>query len=181
MKLREDTDQYCLLWVGVLILATYYFNFLFLFSIGSADFTPFVTLSLPLLGIPLVLISTFMGYLRPERGKAKPNALALSVVFSLFYMLSCIFAYDLFNAWNFSNFIESMGFASWGIGSAILTAGGLSIMQSFEDSVEGDILDLSKLHYPPGEIPEPESENSAQPEIAEPDVPEAKEEPIPEE
>jgi hypothetical protein len=128
-------------------------------------FAPFITLSLPLLGIPLILIFTFTGYFRPERGKTKPNMLALSVVFSLFFMLSTIFAYNLFVVWDFGLFIQSIGFVAWGIGSAMLTAGGFSIIQPIDKSTKDGLYDLTKLPYYPKEE-EPESELEPETELS---------------
>ncbi len=159
MKLREDSDPYCLLWVGVLVLVAYLFNFLLTY-----DSATIITLSLPILGLPLLLTLTLIGYLKPEKGKAKPNMLALSVVFAIFYLIITVAMYDLFNDWSFEGFIEALGFSSWGIGSAILTAGGLSILQPHEQSIQGGLLDLDTLHYPPGKIPEPEPEAESEPE-----------------
>jgi hypothetical protein len=47
-------------------------------------------------------------------------------------------------------------FSAWGIGSSLLTAGGFSIIQSFDQGTSSGMLDVSSLHYgPPKEEPEP--------------------------
>jgi hypothetical protein len=107
--------------------------------------------------------------------------LALSLVFSLFFLLSCLYAYDLLNVWDNAIFIESIGFAAWGIGSAMLTAGGFSIIQPLDKSKPTALFDLKSLPFypheeePEEELPE-ETEEEQVEEQAEPDEAAAPEE-----
>ncbi len=175
MSLSEDNGPYCLVWLGLLLLGAYYTNFAYqLWTIPSAAANFFAPanfiLMLGLMILPPIMIFFFTGYLRPTRGKAKMAMLGPSVFLALIYVII---------AYTASLSVEIIGslliFSSWGIGSAILTAGGFSIVQSYEQSTSPGMLDVSSLHYgPPKEEPEPEPEIEAEPEpvVEEPEVPE---------
>ncbi|MCK5238863.1 MAG: hypothetical protein KAR33_04895 [Candidatus Thorarchaeota archaeon] len=148
-KIREDADQYCLLWLGVLLLSSYYFHFFYQTTFGwlVLDFLQFVWLALP----PLLMVFFFIGYLKPDRSRVKMNMLALGGVVGMFYLL-----FFVTYSWSLS---DTAFYASWSIGAAILVAGGFSMMASYEDSMTPGIMDVSKLSYgPPLEVPEPEPE-----------------------
>ena len=118
-----------------------------------------------LLILPPVMIFFFTGYLRPTRGKAKMTMLGPSVFLALIYV---ILAYTV------SLSTDMLGnllvFSAWGIGCAILTAGGLSIVQSYDESTSPGMLDVSSLHYGPPKIeetPEVEAEADSAAEVVE--------------
>ncbi len=153
MKLREDSDPYCMLWVGVLLLGAYYFNFLYRSYTLAGYITTMTPYLMPLTVIPLVLVVTLIGYLRPARSRVKPTMLALSAVLGLFIVVFSLLVPPDMGGGVF--------LASWGIGAALLTAGGFSIMHPLEDSVTPGMMDVSALHYgppaeeaPSGEAPE---------------------------
>jgi len=160
MSLREDNGPYCLIWVGLLLMGGYYTNFAYLAWTGMISVADILSVSnffmFLLVILPPVMVFLFGGYLRPTRGKAKQTMFGLSVSVALFFV---IFA-SLVGSDILGNLLI---FSAWGIGSAILTAGGFSIVQSYEQSTSPGILDVSSLHYgPPKEEPEPEIEVSAE-------------------
>jgi len=127
---------------------------------------------LALMILPPLMVFFFTGYLRPTRGKAKMTMLGPSVFLGLLYV---IIAYTVsMNTDILGNILIISG---WGIGSAILTAGGLSIVQSYEESTSPGMLDVSSLHYgPPKEEiepePEPDPETQPEPVVEAPEEPE---------
>jgi len=176
MSLREDNGPYCLVWLGVLLMGAYYTNFAYQIYTNPSTAASFfaatnLVFMLALMILPPLMVFFFTGYLRPTRGKAKMTMLGPSVFLGLLYV---IIAYTVsMNTDILGNILIISG---WGIGSAILTAGGLSIVQSYEESTSPGMLDVSSLHYgPPKEEigPEPEPEPETQPEP----VVEASEEP----
>ena len=172
MSLREDNGSYCLVWLGMLLMGSYYTNFAYQIwtvpSIAASFFgaSNFI-LMLVLMILPLVMIFFFTGYLRPTRGKAKMTMLGPSVFLGLIYV---IIAYTASLNTEIASMLGNLiVFSGWGIGSAILTAGGLSIVQSYEESTPRGMLDVSSLHYGPPKVeeePKPEIEAEAQPEPA---------------
>lgn len=174
MSLREDNGPYCLVWLGLLFLGAYYTSFAYYIYISPSYAASFFAVTifpfmLALMILPPLMAFLFTGYLRPTRGKAKMSMLSFSVVAALFFVI-------------FANIVslnsDILGnnlfvFSSWGIGSAILIAGGFSIVQSYEQSTSPGMLDVSSLHYgPPKEDPEPEIEVEPEPVVEEPEVPE---------
>ncbi|MHA1577717.1 MAG: hypothetical protein ACTSU3_10190 [Candidatus Thorarchaeota archaeon] len=135
MKLREDPPQYCFLWMGIIFLSAYYFNFIYSGFSLTASF-------LFTIGAPIILVFFFMGYLKPVRGKSKSMMLSIAVV------LSALFAIVVFQN-NVLDWQAGLFTAAWGIGSAILTAGGFSMSPTLEASSTPGMLDVSKLHYGP--------------------------------
>jgi len=145
----------------MLLLGAFYMSFVYAIITDPAAaaqiFAPsnFFLISI-LWVLPPVMTFFFTGYLRPTRGKAKMTMLGPSVLAGLFFF---IIAFILSGS---STLIENLlVFSSWGIGSAVLTAGGFSIAQSYEQSTSRGKLDVSSLHYGPpkeevDEIPEPE-------------------------
>ncbi|MGY5860465.1 MAG: hypothetical protein RTU63_13930 [Candidatus Thorarchaeota archaeon] len=178
MSLREDNGPYCLVWLGMLLMGAYYTNFAYLmYASPVAAASLFATLVFPfvlgVLVLPPIMVFFFTGYLRPTRGKAKMTALSFSVVTGLFFVI-------------FTNLVSastdilgnSLVFSAWGIGSAILTAGGFAIVQSSAQSTSPGMLDVSSLHYgPPKEEEEPEPEAEVEPEVEAPIEEPAVEEP----
>ncbi len=153
MSLREDSDQYCLTWLGLMLLGAFYFQFAYIILTQPAYVPAFAgnfVYILLLMALPLAMVFFFTGYLRPARGKAKRAALGPAMVSALFFVII--------------TYLMSLGtdmlgnvlyFSAWGIGSSLLTAGGLSILQSEEMGTTRGMLDVSSLHYgPPREEPE---------------------------
>ena len=158
MALREDNGPYCLVWLGMLLLGAYYTNFAYQIYINSnaagAFFGNFGFM-IGLIILPPLMVFFFTGYLRPTRGKAKMTMLGPSVFLGLLYVL-LTYSVSLMPAVEFI-ISNSLVFSAWGIGSAILTAGGFAIVQSSEQSTSPGMLDVSSLHYgPPKAEPEPE-------------------------
>ncbi|MDF1539257.1 MAG: hypothetical protein P1Q69_10190 [Candidatus Thorarchaeota archaeon] len=148
-KIREDADQYCLLYLGILLLSAYYFHFFFQMSMGwlILDFLQFVWLALP----PLLMVFFFIGYFKPDRSRVKINMLAIGGFVGVIYLI-----FFVRYGWSLA---DTSFYASWSIGAAVLVAGGFSMMASYEDSHTLGIMDVSKLSYgPPLEVPEPEPE-----------------------
>ena len=170
MSLREDNGPYCLIWLGVLLMGAYYTNFVYQIYISATAAGAFFSnfgLMLGLIALPPIMTFFFIGYLRPTRGKAKMTMLGPSVFLGLIYV---ILAYTVSLNPGVEYFISNLlVFSSWGIGSAVLTAGGFSIVQTYEQSTSPGMLDVSSLHYgPPKEEepePEPEPEVEAEPEV----------------
>ena len=162
MPLREDSDPYCLLWIGLLLLGAYYANFAYMIWISASAAATFFAVSnffymILLLAFPPLMAVLFTGYLRPSHGKAKMSMFGPSVIAALFFV---IIAYLV--SLNTSILGNLIFFSGWGIGSSILVAGGLSIMQTLEQSTSPGILDVSSLHYgSPKPEPEPAVEVSA--------------------
>ncbi len=151
MSIRQDSDPFCMLWLGIVILSSFIFNFIYLgflmpesvLVIGSA----FALLS----GISLLMIFLLVGYLRPARGKGKSLMMALSIVVGFFFV---IFVDEFVNA------LPAVGttlyLSAWGLGGSVLTAGGLSVMHTREESHSPGMLDVRSLHY--GGAPKPAEE-----------------------
>ncbi len=163
MQLREDSDPYCLLWTGLLLIGSYYANFGYMIwtnASAAADFFAVGTVfyMLLLLLFPPLMVLLFTGYLRPSHGKAKMSMLGPSVIAALFFVIISSLVSQ-----NTSILGNLVFFSGWGIGSSILIAGGLSNMQTAEQSSTSGILDVSSLHYGPvKEVPEPEPEQSTE-------------------
>ncbi len=164
MSLREDNGPYCLVWLGLLLMGAYYANFAYLIWTSPVAAASFFAVSnflymLLLMAFPPVMVILFAGYLRPSRGKAKMTMLGPSVIAGVFFVI--IANIVSLNTDILGNLVI---FSAWGIGSAILTAGGLSIVQSYEQSTSPGMLDISSLHYgPPKEEEGPEPEVSPEP------------------
>ena len=158
MSLREDNGPYCLAWLGTLLLGAYYMSFVYAIitdSVAAAQiFAPANFFLISLLWIlPPVMAFLFTGYLRPQRGKAKMTMLGPSVFVGLIYF---IIAFILSGS---STLIENLlVFSAWGIGSAVLISGGFSVAQSYEQSIDHGMLDVSSLHYGPPKEEEVEEE-----------------------
>lgn len=180
MSLREDNGPYCLVWLGVLLMGAYYANFAYMIWTSPAAAASFFAASnflyiLLLMILPPVMVFFFTGYLRPTRGKAKMTMLGPSVIAGLFFVIIANIV-----SLNTDILGNLLIFSGWGIGSAILTAGGLSIVQSYEASTSPGMLDVSSLHYgPPKEEPEPEPEPEPEVEapIEEPEISSEEEKP----
>ena len=162
MTLREDNGPYCLTWIGLLLMGSYYAHFAYLlYTIPSAAAAFFAASNfgfmLVLLVLPPVMVFPFVGYLRPSHGKAKMTMLGPSVIAGVFFVIIANLV-----SLNTDILGNLLVFSAWGIGSALLTAGGLSIAQSYEASTTPGMLDVSSLHYgPPKEEPEPEPESAS--------------------
>ena len=159
MSLREDNGPYCLVWLGVLLMGAYYANFAYQMwtspSIAASFFaaTNFIFM-VALMILPPLMVFFFTGYLRPAHGKAKMTMLGPSVFLGLIFVIA---AYTVSLNSDIADMLGNLlVFSGWGIGSAVLTAGGLSIVQSYEQSTSPGMLDVSSLHYGPPKKEEPE-------------------------
>ncbi len=139
MHLREDTDYYCMVWLGMAILGAFYFSFGYLWLTGTITLNILTAVLLPVLGLPPVMVFLYVGYLRPVRGKAKTTMFGFSVVASLFY---AIFSMSVPAEWG-----GGLGLVFWGIIGALVTAGGLAMIPPLEDAVTPGLLDYSRLSY----------------------------------
>ncbi|MBN2229132.1 MAG: hypothetical protein JW779_06020 [Candidatus Thorarchaeota archaeon] len=161
MALREDSEPYCLAWVGFLLMGAYYANFGYQLWTNPVAVSAFINNSpsmLILLGLPPLMVFLFTGYLRPSRGKAKMSMLGPSVIAGLFFV---IISYQVGSTTTILG--DLIVFSAWGIGSALLTAGGFSIMASLEKNTSPGIMDISSLHYGPvKETPAPTEESVPQ-------------------
>ncbi len=146
MVLREDPESYCLLWLGMLALGSYYFSLLYHSMVGPLVFAP-TDSSIIVIG-PLVMIVLFVGYLKPRRSHMKIVSLACGIVVAFMYTL-------------ISSRVDGFMLSSWGIGSSLLVAGSISIMPSVTESTSPGMLDTKSLKYPPDTV---SSSNEAQPE-----------------
>lgn len=136
MKLREDSDPYCMLWIGILLLSAYYFNFLYF---SSVLFTTYLPSSFILMILPILQVFFFVGYLRPDKGRTKTTMLSMAVIVTFFVVIfASAIPTELYGGFYL---------ASWATGATLITAGGFSIMQSLEEGKTLDILDIRSLHY----------------------------------
>ena len=174
MTLREDNGPYCLIWLGVLLMGAYYANFAYMLWTSPSAAASFFAVAnffymLLLMIFPPVMAFLFAGYLRPTRGKVKMTMLGPSVIAGLFFVIIANIV-----SLNTDIIGNLLIFSGWGIGSAILTAGGLSIVQSSPQSTSHGMLDVSSLHYgPPKEEPEPEPEEEVAAELEAESAPES--------
>lgn len=143
MKLREDSDQYCMLLIGTIILSAYVFDLMLAVAANAA-----MALHFPILaGGPLVMVFFLVGYLKPKRGRIKVNMLSIAIVIGVLYTIYVMVPFG-----------SDLIYATWGMGGAILMAGGFSMLDSMEVSVTPGIMEVSDLKYKPAPEPEPEPE-----------------------
>lgn len=140
--LREDSDFYCLLWLGIALLSAYYFN------IGYLGFTVPLYLSamqsymLQWIGCPLILVAIFFSYLRPARGRYKPVVFALAIVVSVYFYIVVSPLPPVVAITS-----DALFLLSWGIGSALLVASAFSIRPTRSEATSPGILDVGSLKY----------------------------------
>jgi hypothetical protein len=151
MAIRQDSDPYCLLWLGLVILTSFIFNFIYLGFLLPAS-AIIVGSALTLLGgVSILLVFLLIGYLRPEKGKGKNLMMALSILGGFFFI---VFVDQFVNALPAAG--TTLYLSVWGIGGSLLTAAGFSIMHTSEESYSPGIMDVKSLHY--GPVPEPVEE-----------------------
>jgi hypothetical protein len=160
MKLREDSDPYCGLWIGMLLLGAYYFNF-FYFSVEILQAFP--AQSMVLMILPILQVFFFIGYLKPDRGRAKATMLAIAVSLSI---ILAVFTLAIPEQYNGGFYL-----AVWATGAALIVAGGFSIMHPIDEASTPGILDVSSLHYGPPPDEEEEVVEAEEPETPEPESP----------
>jgi hypothetical protein len=149
MSLREDSDQYCMLFIGTIILSAYVFDLLLAVLADNA-----MALHFPfLVGGPLIMVFFLIGYFKPKRGRIKVNMLSIAIVIGVLYTIYVMVPFG-----------SDLIYASWGMGGAILLAGGFSMLDPMEVSVTPGIMKVSDLKYRPAPEPEPEPETEATPE-----------------
>ena len=183
MSLRQDSDPYCMLLLGLIVLASYFFNFLFVAISFPASWLLVAEYLLFLVGIPLLMIFLLIGYFRPEKGKVKNTMLAIFVVAAFFFVVfSYWFADALYVVLSMANDNSGFYYSIWGLGATILTAAGFSMQHNKEESTSPGILDVDALKYytPPEPEPEPEVEEAPEAEAATTEVVTSSEEPKPE-
>jgi hypothetical protein len=95
-----------------------------------------------LAGGPLVLVFFLVGYLKPKRGRIKVNMLSIAIVVAVLYTIYVM-----------GPFGSDLIYATWGMGGAILLAGGFAMLDPMEVSVSPGIMEVSDLKYKPE--PEP--------------------------
>ena len=141
MSLREDSDQYCMMLIGTIIMSAYVFDLLLalIADVGMALHFPFLA------GGPLIMVFFLVGYFRPKRGRIKVNMLSIAIVVGALYTIYVTILYG-----------SDLIYASWGMGAAILLAGGFSMLDPMEVSVTPGIMEVSDLKYKPAPEPEPE-------------------------
>ncbi|MFW9919843.1 MAG: hypothetical protein ACFFED_09605 [Candidatus Thorarchaeota archaeon] len=156
-RLNEDADRYCMFWLGIMMMTAYYAEFIIKPTVGL------ITLGfgnlVPLLGGPLIIVAAFFGYFAPEarsrREKMRKNtSLAVAIFVALMYMIFSFVVYP----WEMADVVW---YSFWGIGSAIVTAGGAAMIRitTADEAYTPGIMDVSKLHYgPPPAEPEVEIE-----------------------
>ena len=158
MSLREDSSYYCIIWLGVMILGAYYFNYAYIVVMYPAYLSAMIAnfgYILFLLLIPLGMIFFFTGYLRPSRGRAKSAALGPSVVLGFFFVVLTYLV-----SLNTDMLGNVVYFSAFGIAGPLLLSGGFSVVQSLDEATTPGILDVSKLHYGPI-IEAPEAEETS--------------------
>ncbi len=143
MTMREDSDQYCMMLIGTIIMSAYVFDLLLevFADAGMALHFPFLA------GGPLVMVFFLVGYFKPKRGRIKVNMLSIAIVIGVLYTIYVIVPFG-----------SDLIYATWGMGGAILLAGGFSMLDPMEVSVSPGILEVSDLKYKPEPDPEPEPE-----------------------
>lgn len=141
-RLYEDADRYCMLWLGILMMTAYYFEFLFKIHIGELNVN-LVNLT-SLFAFPPLVSFFIAGYFIPDRGKKKNVSLAIGVFLSLMYFISSFVVYP----WSLD---DAVWYAFWGIGSAIVVAGGAAMIAlvTRDEAYSPGIMDTSKLGYVP--------------------------------
>ncbi len=155
MKLQQDSDPYCMLFLGLVILTAFIFNFVYLgFLLPSVSLI--IAGSFTLIGgMSILMVFLLIGYFRPEKGKGKNLMFGLSVLVGFFFVVFVD---------QFALAVPSAGgtwyLSFWGLGGSILTAAGFSMMHNKEESYSPGILDTSALHYGPEPEPEPEPEEA---------------------
>jgi hypothetical protein len=163
MYIRQDSDPYCMLFLGLVILTAFIFNFVYLGFVVPPAAALVVAGSFTIIaGMSILMVFLLIGYFRPEKGKGKNLMFGLSVLVGFFYVVTLD---------QFALAVPAAGgtlyLSFWGLGGSILTAAGFSMMHNREESYSPGILDTSALHYGPEPEPEPEPEEEV---VAEPEV-----------
>jgi hypothetical protein len=157
--LRQDSDPYCLLLLGLIVLASYIFNYFYVAISYPASWILIAEYFILIVGIPLLMVFLLTGYFRPEKGKAKNTMMSFSVVAGFFFVVfTYLFVESLYVVLSIANDNSGFYYSIWGLGGSILTAAGFAIMHTKEESTTPGILDTSALHYGPEPEPEPEPE-----------------------
>jgi hypothetical protein len=132
-----------MLLIGTIILSAYVFDIILAVIADTA-----VALHFPfLVGGPLIMVFFLVGYFRPKRGRIKVNMLSIAIVIGVLYTIYVLVPFG-----------SDIIYATWGMGGAILLAGGFSMLDSLEVSMSPGIMEVSDLKYKPVPEPEPEPE-----------------------
>ncbi|MGY5865492.1 MAG: hypothetical protein RTV41_12885 [Candidatus Thorarchaeota archaeon] len=157
MTLRQDSDPFCLLLLGLVVLTSYIFNYFYVAIANPVSWILIAEYFVLGAGIPLLMVFLLIGYFRPEKGKAKNTMMSISVVVGFFFVVfTYLFADALYVVLSMSPDNTGFYYTIWGLGGSILTAAGFSIMHTYEESTTPGILDTSALRYAPEPEPEPE-------------------------
>jgi hypothetical protein len=136
-----------MLLIGTIILSAYVFD-LFLAVLANTA----MALHFPFLaGGPLVMVFFLVGYLKPKRGRIKVNMLSIAIVVGVLYTIYVMVPFG-----------SDLIYATWGMGGAILLAGGFAMLDPMDVSVSPGILKVSDLDYKPEPEPEPEIEEATE-------------------
>jgi hypothetical protein len=166
--LRQDSDPYCLLLLGLVVLSSYVFNYFYVAISYPISWILIAEYFIFVAGIPLLLVFFLVGYFRPEKGKAKNTSMSISVVVAFFFVVFTYFFADaLYVVLSMAPDNTGFYYTIWGLGGSILTAAGFSIMHTREESTSPGILDTSALRYGPEPEPDPEPEPEVIPEAEE--------------
>jgi hypothetical protein len=93
------------------------------------------------------MVFFLVGYFKPKRGRIKVNMLSIAIVIGVLYTIYVMVPFG-----------SDLIYATWGMGGAILLAGGFSMLDPMDVSVSPGILKVSDLDYKPAPEPEPEPE-----------------------
>jgi hypothetical protein len=157
MAFRQDSDPYCMLWLGLIILSSFIFNFIYLGFLMPASAVVIGSAFTLLGGVSILMVFLLIGYLRPEKGKGKNLMMSLSVLVGFFFV---VFVDQFVNALPSAG--TTLYLSAWGIGGSVLTAAGFSMMHTGDESYSPGIMDTSALHF--GPEPEPETVDEVVPE-----------------
>lgn len=170
-----------MLLLGLVVLASYFFNFLYVAISFPVSWLLVAEYLLFLVGIPLLMIFLLIGYFRPEKGKVKNTMFAIFIVAAFFFVVfSYWFADALYVVLSITNDNTGFYYSVWGLGATILTAAGFSMQHNKEESTSPGILDVGALTYYTPPEPEPEVEEAPEAEAATTEVETSSEEPKPE-
>jgi hypothetical protein len=157
-----------MLWLGLIILTSFIFNFIYLGFMMPASAIVIGSAFTLLGGISILMVFLLIGYFRPEKGKGKNLMMSLSVLAGFFFV---VFIDQFVNALPSAG--TTLYLSAWGLGGSILTAAGFAMMHTSQESYSPGIMDTSSLHY--GPEPEPESTGEPSPEAKPEESPEATE------
>ena len=88
MYIRQDSDPYCMLFLGLIIQTAFIFNFFYLgFFVPAASLFIAGSLSSLISGMSILMVFLLIGYFRPEKGKGKNLMFGLSILAGFFFVV----------------------------------------------------------------------------------------------